>query len=134
MPAVRGIDFLVKVNTGTVQTPVWTTIGGQRNATLNLGGADVDVTSKDGNDWEEVLPGLRNWSLDFDGLWIENDTALEALETAFFGNQTVQIELTTHSGAIYAGYALVRLKYSAPMEEATISGTFRGTGPLTKTP
>mgnify|MGYP000898994969 CR=1 FL=1 len=28
-----GVDFLLKVNTGTVETPVWTVIGGQRGAT-----------------------------------------------------------------------------------------------------
>ena len=58
---ITGVDILVKVNTGTEETPEWTTVGGQRNATLNLSSTGVDVTSKDNYGWADELVGVNSW-------------------------------------------------------------------------
>lgn len=134
MPAVSGVSFIVQVNTGTDAAPVWTAVGGQREATLNMSTDEIDTTSKDSQGWHEGLPSLRNWSLDFDALLIQGDAGLEALENAFMNQTQVQVRLATPSGATYTGKAtLTDFSYEAPYDgEATASGSLTGTGALTK--
>lgn len=135
MPAVSGVDFIVKVNTGTEASPVWTAVAGQRNATLNMGMEEIDITSKDSQGWHEGLPGVRNWSIDFDGLIIEDDAGLSALEDAYMNKAQVEVQLVTPAGYTYSGKAtLTDFSYDTPYEgEATADGTLTGTGALTKT-
>lgn len=133
MAAVSGVDFLVKVNTGTEASPVWTTVGGQRNATLNLESDAIDITSKDSNGWHEELVGINNWSIEFDGLILENDTGYLELEEAYMNKSLVMVQLSTPAGKTYTGKARITLKIEGPYEsEATLSGTLTGSGQLTK--
>lgn len=134
MPAVTGVDFLIKVNTGTEASPVWTAVAGQRNATLNLSMSEVDTTSKDSGGWHEGLASIRSWSIDFDSLLIEDDAGLAELENAFMNQEQVQVQLATPAGYTYTGKAtLTDFSYDMPYEgEATASGTLTGTGALTK--
>lgn len=134
MPAVSGVDFLVKVNTGTEGAPVWTAVAGQRGATLNMSTDEINVTSKDSGGWHEGLPAIRNWSIDFDALLIEDDAGLAALEDAFMNKTQVQVQVATPANHTYTGKAtLTDFSYEAPYDgEATASGTLTGTGALTK--
>lgn len=134
MPAVSGVDFIVQVNTGTEAAPVWTAVGGQRGATLNMGTDEIDTTSKDSAGWHEGLPSIRNWSLDFDALLIQGDAGLTALENMFMNHTQVQVRLSTPSAATYTGKAtLTDFSYEGPHDgEATASGSLTGTGALTK--
>jgi TP901-1 family phage major tail protein len=50
---MRGIDILVKVNTGTAQTPTYTAVAGQRGATLNRSAETIDLTNKEGDGWAD---------------------------------------------------------------------------------
>ena len=52
-----GVDFLLKVNTGTAETPVWTVIGGQRGATLSLTAEQIDASNKQSGAWKTSVPG-----------------------------------------------------------------------------
>lgn len=134
MPAVSGIAFLIKVNTGTEGSPVWTTVAGQRGATLNRSSSPIDVKSKDDNFWPNQIPGDREWSIDFDGLLIEGDAGLTALENAYQNNTKVQVHLMTPTSVKYQGYAILTdFTYEAPQDaEATASGTLEGAGVLSK--
>jgi TP901-1 family phage major tail protein len=131
---VSGVDFIVKVNTGTEAVPVYTAVGGQRGGTLNGGTDEIDVSSKDSNGWKESLAGLKNWSLEFDSLLIESDAGLVALETAWLAGEKVQVQLATPAGATYTGPAIVTdFSYEAPHDgEATAKGTLTGAGALAK--
>lgn len=132
MPGVSGVDFLVKINTGTDAAPVWTTVGGQKGATLNLGGKDIDITSKDSAGWEEHLVGPRNWKISFDAMYVEDDAGYIALENAYMNGSIVMVALTTPSGKKYSGKATVTLDLDAPSDNAAgLKGTLNGTGPLT---
>lgn len=134
MAAVSGVAFLIKVNTGTEASPVWTAVAGQRNGTLNLSMDTIDVTSKDSAAWTERLAGLREWSIDFDGLLIEGDAGLQELEDAYMNHEKVQVQFVTPTGVKYQGDAfLTDFSYEAPYGgEATASGTLSGTGALTR--
>lgn len=112
-------------------------IGATKSATLNLNGATIDTTTKDSAGWGEVLPGKKDWSVDFDGLW---DGALtwnaeDAFDTIKNGTLlTVKLSGAV-SGDVYfegSGY-MTKLTVTAPVEDAvTISGSFVGTGALAR--
>lgn len=132
---ITGVDILVKVNTGTEETPEWTTVGGQRNATLNLSSTGVDVTSKDNYGWADELVGVNSWGIEFNGLYVESDEAYEALETAFMNRELIQVQLAMPSGKTYAGKGRLTLSIAGPYDaEATVSGSITGAGALTITP
>jgi len=128
------VAFLIKLNTGTEASPVWTTVGGQRNGTLNMSMDTIGVTSKDSNAWLERLAGNREWSIDFDALLIESDAGLSELESAYMNHEKVQVQFVTPTSIKYQGDAyLTDFAYGAPYDaEATASGTLTGTGALTK--
>lgn len=132
---ITGIDILVKVNTGTAEAPTWTSVGGQRNATLNLNSTGVDVTSKDNYGWTDELVGVNSWSIAFDGLYVESDTAFGKLEMAFMSRQLIKVQLEMPSGKTYDGNGRITLSIAGPYNaEATVSGTITGAGALEITP
>ena len=59
-----GKDFLLFVNTGTVSTPEWQMIGGQRNSGLTRQAETIDVSHKTSGGWSATKAGLRSWSID----------------------------------------------------------------------
>jgi len=140
----KGIDFIVNVNTGTEASPTWTPVAGQRGASLTLNADTIDITSKDSNNWKEVVAGQKNWSIKFDSLVIMNDTgdgydtSLEALESAYMSGNTVMAQIktpmTSGSAVTYTGSAVITdLSYDyAQDKEATFSGTLQGTGAIVK--
>jgi len=136
MPAVTGVTFLIQVNTGTESNPTWTAVGGQRGATLNRSVDEADVTSKESLGWHEGLPTIKNWSIDFDGLVVEDDEAYKLLEAAYMESEILQVQVTTPAGNKYSGKAfLTDFPIDAPYDDAmTYTGTLQGTGPLVITP
>ena len=128
MPKVKGVDVVIKIGTDL--------LAGQRSATLNRAGETIDVTTKDSNGWKESEPGLKEWSIDCDGLFVESDTAYEALETAFINGDKVSVELGMPSGLKYSGQAIITdFPLEAPYDDnVSYSVAFAGDGELTKTP
>ena len=132
--ATVGVDILLKVNTGTEILPVWTIAGGQRGATLNMEGEGVDVTSKDLFGWSAELPGVNSWSIDFDGLYIENDAAFAELESAWRNRALIAVQIAMPGGILYNGKGRISLSIDAPYDDAaTCSGNIVGYGELNKT-
>lgn len=131
---VSGVSFLVAINTGSAATPVWSTIGGQRDATLNLNTGEFDSTTKDSSNWHEGLVGIRDWDITFGNLLSETDTGLAELETAFMDNAQVQVRLTTAATNTYTGTAtLTNYAIGMPYNDVvTASGTLKGSGALVK--
>jgi len=133
--AVSAGSFLVKVNTGSEISPVWTAVGSQRDAKLNRSMATIDVTNKQSGGWEESLPDDRNWSIDNSALYVPDDTAYEALEDAWEAREAVQITWEEANGDTYVGSAYITdFPKSAPHKDAvTIDVTFKGSGELERT-
>ncbi|WP_342045986.1 phage major tail protein, TP901-1 family [Bacillus sp. OTU530] len=130
----RGVNFLIYVNTGTTETPVWTKVAGQRGGTFNRDVETIDTTSKDST-WSELDYGFASWSIEGDGLLVENDVAFVELEDAFMSKTIVKVRFETAAGAKYEGNALITsLPIEAPYDDAaTYSITLTGTGAPTKT-
>lgn len=133
--SVSAGSFLVKVNTGSDVSPVWTAVGAQRDAKLNRSMATIDVTNKQSGGWEESLPENRSWSIDANALYVPDDTAYEALETAWEAQEAVQILWEEANGDTYAGEAYITdFPKSAPHKDAVaIDVSFKGSGELERT-
>lgn len=132
--ATRGIDFLVKVNTGTAEVPEYTAVGAQRGASLSLSGEVLDKTSKQSDGWTESLSGMKSWSISTDGLLILDDAGYLALETAYMNGENVVVQMHTKSGALYEGQAIITtIDLDAPYDDlASYSVELTGAGALVK--
>jgi len=132
-----GKDFLLSVNTGTVETPVWTLIGGQRGTSLSRSADEIDVSHKTTGGWKSVKAGLRSWSIDLDGLVLLADAGLAALEYAFMTSAEINVRLLYPDGSYQIGWgSLTDFSMDTPHDgEATLKGTIGGNGALsTRTP
>ena len=128
-----GKDFLLYVNTGTVGSPTWTLVGGQRGASLGRTADSIDLSHKTSGGWKSMKAGLRGWSVDLDGLVLLQDAGLQALESAFMSGLEVNIKMEYPDGTIQTGWgSLTDFSMETPHDgEASIKGTIDGNGELT---
>ena len=133
MAAVSGVSFLFQPNTGTDGSPSYTTMAGGRSGTLTLDVDEIDITSKDSNQWHEGLPSTRKWSLDFKGLLLEDQATYDAVRNAFLNNAQLRVRMLTPGGKTWTGKATMKsLSIEGAHDDAMqISGSFQGTGALT---
>jgi TP901-1 family phage major tail protein len=107
---------------------------------LHFAQSQIDVTSKDSDNWGDFLAGRKEWSIDFSGLYIYNDYAQRALKNhALAYTSLVPIALphlhviiTMPDSQTFTGEAILEsLDYEGPAEEAlTYSGSLKGAGAL----
>lgn len=130
----RGVNFLILVE--DKQTPgTYIKVAGQRNGSLNREYDTVDVTNKDNSGWSDEEYGVGKWSIEGDGLLVENDAGYLALEEAFENAEYVKVRFQTAGGNKYEGNALISdFPIEAPYDDAaTYSITLNGKGAYTKT-
>lgn len=130
MPPKTGVDILVQIETGTPGT--YTTLGGQRGATLNRTATTANANAKDTGAWDVHIATTRGWSVDCDALYLSDDAAYTALEDAWRNSTPVKVQIKdgtkTQSGDAY----ITDFPLEAPHDDlATISITLQGSGPLT---
>ena len=127
-----GKDFLLSINTGTIEIPTWTLIGGQRNSSLGRQADEIDVSHKTSGGWKSTKAGLRSWSIDLDGLVLLADAGVQALEQAFNEGKEVHLKFEYPDYSYRTGWAAItELSIDTPHDgEASIKGTLNGNGPL----
>jgi TP901-1 family phage major tail protein len=132
----RGVNFLVKVNTGDDVTPNFVAVLGQRGGTFSRGYDTIDLTSKDNSGWADADYGNGNWSISADGTLQENDPAFEALDAAFINAEAVEVQFEFESGKAYEGFAIITdFSIEAPHDDvATYSLELTGKGQYTEIP
>jgi len=131
-----GVDFLIKVNTGTAEVPVWTTIGGQRGATLSLTAAQIDASNKQSGAWTTSVPGLLSWSIDADAVLLTDvsgltvDAGRAKLMSCFTNRELVHVRYARKDGSKFQGCAAITdLSEESPHDgAATFKITLNGTG------
>ena len=133
MGKVKGLDIYLKVNTGTVVSPVWTKVGGQKDATFDRGLGTMDVTDKDSGGDEEHLVGNRTWGMSFDAFLIEDNAGFLEVEAAYDAGEQRQFQVIT-PGFEYMGMASIEaLSMTGPLADAgVVAFTLKGTGALSK--
>lgn len=112
-----------------------TKINKATSASLSLNHSVRDITSKDSAGWSESLEGLRDWTIDFEGLFAYDATyGIVDLEGVLTARTAVTVRFSTESSTdeYFEGTAfLTSLSADAATEESsTFSGSFQGTGAL----
>lgn len=122
-----GVDVLISIvdDSGAEQV-----IGGQRGATLNREVATIDATHKQVSGWGYNIAGQGSWSIDTDGVLLEDDASLTTLEDAFENKEAVTVQWTNPTGQSYKGDAIITsYPIEAPMDDVmTYSMSFQGQG------
>lgn len=128
--AVKGVDILILVDTGTEGSPQWTPVGGQRNATLSENNDTIEVTHKASGGYKEYEYGLGDWTISADGVYISDEAGYMALVDAMRQKKKVKVRWEEAGQAVYEGLALVTSRdLEAPYDgEATYSLELQGTG------
>jgi predicted secreted protein len=138
-----GTDVLVQVSTNAGVS--YSTICGQRGCTLNMKLATIALKWKCSNRWTNRIPGDRDWSADFDGLYMladgtatsDTEASIKLLEGVVGANAVADAECKLRfvfPGSRYAeGYGYFEtLAFDFPVgAEATAKGTFVANGALT---
>lgn len=133
--AKKGFDILLKVKEASGVAQV---VAGQRNATLNRGKETIETTNKTTGGWKTFLPGLKEWSVDADGVYIIDGEGYALLEDAFNNDKAIIVELG-EAGAGELGFTgdaiLTEFPIECPYDDTcTYSITLQGTGELKPIP
>jgi len=118
----------------TIGSGPGTVAGKAKDVTPDLSAGDIDISTRSGNGWKEFIQGLKEWSVDVDHLWVPDDAAYTALQTAFLNGTSVDVQfLDETDGYGWSGVAFVNgLKKAEPLDGAQmVSIKLRGTGELT---
>ena len=132
--AVAGKDILLAV---------WDTDGenilavaGQQGLTINRTADTIEVSTKDTEGgWKSSIAGMKEWSIDLDGLYVTSDESPSILSDAFTNSGLVCIKVynnKTRKGMFGGIASITDFPIEAPYDDAvTYSVTFSGVGPLT---
>ena len=131
--AVAGKDILLCVFNTTGDQLL--AISGQQGLTINRSADTIEITSKDTEGgWKSYLAGMKEWSIDNDGLYVPNDQSHSILSTAFENGDPVCIKVVNGKTKVgmFGGLAVVTdYPIEAPYDDSmTYSITLSGMGAL----
>jgi len=116
--AMNGTDILIAID-GDI-------VGSQRDVTYDETTAEIDVSSKDSRAGR-FLPGRYGATMSLDALYVPDDTAYSALQSAMRNGDMVEVWSMEESVVIESADAIVTsLSRSGPDQgEATVSISLR---------
>ena len=131
--AVAGKDILLCVFNTTGDELL--AISGQQGLTINRSADTIEITSKDKEGgWKSYLAGMKEWSIDNDGLYVPNDQSHSILSTAFENGDPVCIKVVNGKTKVgmFGGLAVITdYPIEAPYDDSmTYSITLSGMGAL----
>ena len=97
-PATKGIDAILYLN----DVP----LGGQKNATLTRRISPIKITNKITGEWEDSIAGLRSWSVNCSGMFINGSESYDILESAFEDGTAITVKIKRNNKT-YVGRALI---------------------------
>ncbi|MEV2282206.1 phage major tail protein, TP901-1 family [Paenibacillus larvae] len=131
--AIAGKDILLAIfdKTGTKLLA----IAGQKGLKINRSKDSIEITSKDTKGgWKSKIGGMKEWSVDNDGLYVMNDESHKALGEYFEGDDPVCIKIVNQRDqkGMFGGLAIVTdYSFEAPFDDAmTYSIKLDGMGAL----
>lgn len=79
--AIAGKDILLAIWDATGENLY--AVAGQKTLKINRSADTIEVTTKDTEGgWKSKIPGMKEWSIDIDGIYIKDDASQAALSTA----------------------------------------------------
>lgn len=110
-------------------------VGGQKSLTINRSADTVEITSKDTEGgWKSYIAGMKEWSIDTDGIYVKNDESHAILSAAFDAGDPVCVKVydNKRKKGMFGGLAVITdYPIEAPYDDSvTYSLTFSGMGKL----
>lgn len=132
--AIAGKDILLAVWDATGANIL--AVAGQQGLTINRSADTIEVSTKDTEGgWKASIAGMKEWSIDLDGLYVKDDTSQTILSTAFTNGDLVCIKVYDAKAkkGMFGGIAAITdYPIEAPYDDAvTYSVSFSGVGKLT---
>lgn len=117
---VVGANILIKANTGTISSPTFVSLGGQRGATLRRSASTIDTSCKTNNGWKTSNVGLKEWGIDADGIIVVSNDGYDKIKQCFDARETVQvaIDIPETSERYYGLAVIVDFPIDAPYDQA----------------
>lgn len=131
--AVAGKDILLAVFNSSGDKLL--AVAGQQGLTINRSKDSIEVTSKDTKGgWKSKVGGMKEWSIDNDGLYVGEDESHKALNKAFHDDELVCLKVINQKDktSMFGGLAIVTdYPIEAPYDDAvTYSISLEGVGEL----
>lgn len=130
MAAQKGSALLLKIDDGTGQ---FTTVGGLRSTSISLNDEAVDVTTKDSNNFRELLANGGTQTVSISGSGVFTDAASETtLKDAFGASTFVQFQVIVPDFGTFEGqFMIATLEYAGEYNgEVTYSATLESSGEI----
>lgn len=131
--AIAGKDIILAVFDATGNSLL--AVSGQKGLTINRSADSIEVTSKDTTGgWKSKIAGMKEWSIDNDGLYIPSHASHKALGTAFQNSDPVCVKIVNGKTktSMFGGLAYVTdYSLEAPYDDGmTYSLSLDGNGAL----
>ncbi len=91
MAEVLGYNAKLYINTGTYGAPTWVEVTNVKDCNLQLQKGEVDVTTRAGNGWDQMVPATKNGTVSFGMIWDTADTNFTAIKDAFFNDTLIDV-------------------------------------------
>lgn len=110
-------------------------ISGQQGLTINRSADSIEITSKDTQGgWKSKIAGMKEWSIDNDGIYVPGDESHNVLSTAFESGNPVCVKVVNNKTktGMFGGLAVITdYPIEAPHDDAvTYSISLEGMGAL----
>ncbi|MED3691305.1 phage tail tube protein [Peribacillus butanolivorans] len=131
--AEKNVRILLFINTGTDAVPVYSPVGGQRNANLAEEVGEIDLTTEDSNGASEFGHGLYSATIECDGLYIPTSTGYQGLKGAFRGRKSIKVQIQEDGENTEEATCLItNMETDAPYDgETTYTASLRVSGAIT---
>lgn len=131
--AIRGFEGSIYLSNDGGTT--YQAIAAIKDSTLTISQEELEASSFDSNGWMEYIPGLKEWELEAEGIYVLSDAGQDSLYQALVDGDTVTVRLFPKDGTGNNGYEGQAFITSWEVNNAvddvvTISATLRGTGAL----
>lgn len=130
MAAQKGSALLLKIDDGTGS---FTTVGGLRSTSISLNDEAVDVTTKDSNNFRELLANGGTQTISVSGSGVFTDAASETtLKDAFGASTFVNFQIIVPDFGTFEGqFMIATLEYAGEYNgEVTYSATLESSGEI----
>ena len=131
--AIAGKDLLLTI--WSEDGSDFLAIAGQRSLTINRSADTIEVSSKDtAGGWKSFLAGMKEWSIDIDGVYAVDDASHRKLAAAFTNSELVCVRVINNNTDedMFGGLAAITdYPIEAPFDDAvTYSISLAGNGAL----
>lgn len=131
--AIAGKDIILAIFDATGERLL--AVSGQQGLTINRSAETIEVGSKDGNSgWIGKIAGMKEWSIDNDGLYVPSGETHKVLGEAFEESNPVCLKIINNKTetAMFGGLAYVTdYSLEAPYDDAmTYDISLDGNGAL----